>query len=490
MKYISTRLNDKALSTKEAILRGIASDGGLFMPEELKKINLSSKIKEKMDYREFAYAIISQIFDDLNENELKDAINLAYSKENFSKENCLDLKKVDDFYLMELYYGRTAAFKDFALSLLPYFIKMAKKGQEKIAILTATSGDTGKAALAAFKDLDDTEIIVFYPTEGVSIVQKYQMMTQEGKNCHAIGILGNFDEAQSALKTIFNDKDLEKFFKEKSIRLSSANSINIGRLVPQIVYYFYAYYKLVKSGEIEDGEEINIGVPTGNFGNILASYLAKEMGLRIKNFIVASNRNNVLSEFFKTGVYNADREFYKTNSPSMDILISSNLERLLFLKAPQETKKFMEDLKNNKSYKLSEKLLKSLEEFKGYYMEDWEVIDLIGQIFDENSYLMDTHTAVCYGACQKYREESGDPRKIIIASTASPYKFPKSIGEALKINCENEFDLIEKIHKKTSIEVPENLKSLDKKKLLQDKIIDKEEIKNTVKEILGENNDN
>lgn len=364
MKYISTRGKDKLSSSFEAIVKGIASDGGLFMPEKFNKVNLSQDIKDRMDYRDFAEVIISTIFDDIDKKILREIIDKAYSKENFSVDNALKVEEVNSLYIMELFHGRTSAFKDFALSILPYFILLAKDKDKKIGILTATSGDTGKAALEGFKNLKDTFIIVFYPTDGVSPIQKYQMLTQEGTNVYAIGIKGNFDQAQSALKDAFNDKELRDFLESKNILLSSANSINIGRLVPQIVYYFYAYYDLVKKSKIKDGEEINVAVPTGNFGNIFAAYLAKVMGLNIGNFIVASNKNNVLTDFFNSGIYNANREFYKTNSPSMDILISSNLERLLYLKAPEELNSYMESLKNNGTYKISDECKKSLKEFK------------------------------------------------------------------------------------------------------------------------------
>lgn len=490
MKYISTRGKDRAYSTKEAIIRGIAKDGGLFVPEKLNKINLSAKIKEKMDYRDFAENIISSVFDDIDRTTLRNIIEKAYSKDNFSLPNNLKVEKVNENYFMELYHGRTSAFKDFALSILPYFILLSKDENKKIAILTATSGDTGKAALEGFKNLEDTVIIVFYPTEGVSLVQKYQMMTQEGNNTYAIGIRGNFDQAQSALKEVFNDCDLENFTKNKNIDLSSANSINIGRLVPQIVYYFYSYYVLVKKGEIKDGEEVNIAVPTGNFGNILAAYFAKLMGLNIKNFIVASNRNNVLTDFFSEGIYNANREFFKTNSPSMDILISSNLERLLYLKDPNLVNDYMESLKKIGQYKVSEVCKKALKDFKGYYTDDDEVIEIISKYYKDYNYLCDTHTAVCIGAVEKYKRETSDSTKIIIASTASAYKFPKAVAKALDIDEENEFKLINKIFALTGVEIPNNLKDLDKKKIRQSQVIEKEDIKKTIMEILGEKNDN
>lgn len=490
MRYISTRGKDRAYSTKEAIIRGIAKDGGLFVPEKLNKINLSAKIKEKMDYRDFAENIISSVFDDIDRTTLRNIIEKTYSKDNFSLANNLKVERVNENYFMELYHGRTSAFKDFALSILPYFILLSKDENKKIAILTATSGDTGKAALEGFKNLEDTIIIVFYPTEGVSLVQKYQMMTQEGNNTYAIGIRGNFDQAQSALKEVFNDCDLENFTKNKNIDLSSANSINIGRLVPQIVYYFYSYYVLVKKGEIKDGEEVNIAVPTGNFGNILAAYFAKLMGLNIKNFIVASNRNNVLTDFFSEGIYNANREFFKTNSPSMDILISSNLERLLYLKDPNLVNDYMESLKKTGQYKVSEACKKALKDFKGYYTDDDEVIEIISKYYKDYNYLCDTHTAVCIGAVEKYKRETCDSTKIIIASTASAYKFPKAVAKALDIDEENEFKLINKIFALTGVEIPNNLKDLDKKEIRQSQVIEKEDIKKTIMEILGEKNDN
>lgn len=490
MKYISTRGKDKLSSSFEAIVKGIASDGGLFMPEKFNKVYLSQDIKDRMDYRDFAEVIISTIFDDIDKKILREIIDKAYSKENFSVDNALKVEEVNSLYIMELFHGRTSAFKDFALSILPYFILLAKDKDKKIGILTATSGDTGKAALEGFKNLKDTFIIVFYPTDGVSPIQKYQMLTQEGTNVYAIGIKGNFDQAQSALKEVFNDCDLENFTKNKNIDLSSANSINIGRLVPQIVYYFYSYYALVKKGEIKDGEEVNIAVPTGNFGNILAAYFAKLMGLNIKNFIVASNRNNVLTDFFSEGIYNANREFFKTNSPSMDILISSNLERLLYLKDPNLVNDYMESLKKIGQYKVSEVCKKALKDFKGYYTDDDEVIEIISKYYKDYNYLCDTHTAVCIGAVEKYKRETCDSTKIIIASTASAYKFPKAVAKALDIDEENEFKLINKIFALTGVEIPNNLKDLDKKEIRQSQVIEKEDIKKIIMEILGEKNDN
>ena len=490
MKYISTRGKDKLSSSFEAIVKGIASDGGLFMPEKFNKVNLSQDIKDRMDYRDFAEVIISTIFDDIDKKILREIIDKAYSKENFSVDNALKVEEVNSLYIMELFHGRTSAFKDFALSILPYFILLAKDKDKKIGILTATSGDTGKAALEGFKNLKDTFIIVFYPTDGVSPIQKYQMLTQEGTNVYAIGIKGNFDQAQSALKDAFNDKELRDFLESKNILLSSANSINIGRLVPQIVYYFYAYYDLVKKSKIKDGEEINVAVPTGNFGNILAAYLAKVMGLNIGNFIVASNKNNVLTDFFNSGIYNANREFYKTNSPSMDILISSNLERLLYLKAPEELNSYMESLKNKGTYKISDECRKSLKEFKGYYAEDDEALEIIKKYYKNFNYLCDTHTAVCLKAVEDYLKENDDNRKILLASTASFYKFPASIGKALNISGSDDFKIIENINKITNIPIPENLKNLDKKEILQNIVIDKEYIKKEIMKILGDNDEN
>ena len=359
MKYISTRTGEVINSSYEAILKGLADDGGLFLPENLPIIKFSEEEIKSLNYKFVAKKVISSIFDDFTKEEIESAVEGAY--DTFEDE-ILPITKLNNNYIMELYHGKTLAFKDFALSILPRLMKISIDKlnlKEKIVILAATSGDTGSAALSGFSNVEGTEVIVFYPTEGISEIQRKQMVCLDAKNSHAVAIKGNFDDAQSALKNIFNDDDLAKSLAEKNIRLSSANSINIGRLVPQIAYYFYSYYELLRNGEIEESESINISVPTGNFGNILAGYLAKQMGLPIDILICASNKNNVLTDFFNSGKYNANREFYKTNSPSMDILVSSNLERLLYLIADKDAEKInnlMKDLKEKNSYIIDNKM--------------------------------------------------------------------------------------------------------------------------------------
>lgn len=492
MRFISTRDGEVLNSSKEAILKGITSSGGLFLPEDIKKINFYDDEIKSFSYNDFAKKIISTVFDDFSNEEINSAIDGAYNLENFSKTEMLEIKKLDDFFVMELFHGKTSAFKDFALSILPQFMKIISKdiSDKKIAILTATSGDTGSAALSGFKDVKNTSIIVFYPSKGVSKIQKYQMVSQNSKNAHAIGIDGNFDDAQSALKNIFNDRELREFLNEKGIILSSANSINVGRLVPQVVYYFYTYYNMVKNGEIKNGEEVNVAVPTGNFGNILAAYIAKLMGAPFKNFIVASNKNNVLTDFFNSGKYDANRDFLVTNTPSMDILVSSNLERLLYLKLKDREKvnSLMNDLNKNRKYEISKEDLEKFNEFYGYYLDDEETLDIIKKYYDKYHYLMDTHTAVCVGVAEKYNKEHKN-LKTIIASTASCYKFPKDVSKALGILDDDDFNLLNKINEKTGVEIPKALNELSKIEISEINI-KKDEILSKIKEILGDEDEN
>lgn len=491
MRYISTRDDEVLNSSKEAILKGIGSSGGLFLPEKIEKIDFNKDEINSFSYKDFARKIISTIFDDFSVEEIDRAIDGAYNSNNFNREDMLDIKIFDKLYIMELFHGRTAAFKDFALSILPQFMKIISSdiANKKIAILTATSGDTGSAALSGFKNVDNTSIIVFYPTNGVSKIQKYQMVSQNSKNAYAIGIDGNFDDAQTALKNIFNDKELRDFLGKEGIILSSANSINVGRLVPQVVYYFYTYYQMVKKGEINKGDFVNVAVPTGNFGNILAAYIAKLMGLYIKDFIVASNENNVLTDFFSTGKYDANREFLKTNTPSMDILVSSNLERLLYLKLEDRDKvsKLMDSLNNKRYYEISADDLDKFGEFYGYYLNDEETLEIIKKYFDTYGYLMDTHTAVCVGAVEKYNDEH-NAVKTIVASTASAYKFPKDVCKAIDIVQDDDFNLLDRIYEKTSVEIPKALSELRDVEI--DEInIKKDDILNKIKEILGDKNE-
>ncbi|SUB75985.1 threonine synthase [Peptoniphilus indolicus] len=474
MKYYSTRGNSFVDSTSEALLKGLADDGGLFIPEEIRKVNFTDEEIERLDYTEFVYKVISAIFDDLDGEKLKIEIEKAYSK--FPKD-ILPIKNVGNLYFMELFHGETRAFKDFALSLLPRLIKIAKEEnniEEKTLILTATSGDTGSAAISGFSGVDNTNIIVFYPTDGISLIQRAQMINSGSKNATAVAIDGNFDDAQSALKKIFNDLEFKKELREAGHILTSANSINIGRLVPQIAYYFYSYYKLVKEGIIENGEKISVAVPTGNFGNILAAYFSKLMGLSIEDFICASNKNNILEDFIKTGVYDTNREFYKTNSPSMDILVSSNLERYLSLKSgdSNEIYSLMKNLNETGKFEYKNDL-----EMFGFSCEEEETLKVIDKIYRKSGYVIDTHTAVAVKAAEKYLD--GKDKKILIAATASPVKFAMEISKAIGLDVDDEAKAIEEVAKLSNdVEFLEKVNTDS----MQELVIDKEDIKEFVRE--------
>lgn len=486
MIFQSTRGDEKKLSGARAIIKGIADDKGLYAPVEIPTLPLLLKDMVGMTYEETAKIILLAFFDDFTEEEMEKCVAGAYSK-GFDSKEIVPIVSVGDKAVLELYHGRTAAFKDMALSILPHLLTTAleKEGEKKkICILTATSGDTGKAALEGFADVEGTEIIVFYPEDGVSIVQKRQMITQQGKNVHVYAIRGNFDNAQSGVKDIFNDKEFNYFIEKNNIRLSSANSINIGRLIPQVAYYVFSYLKLIENGKIELGEEINISVPTGNFGNILAGYYAAKMGVPINKFICASNENKVLTDFFNTGKYDIKRDFVLTNSPSMDILISSNLERLLFLLSgnnAEEVSRLMEALENEKEYEISEKLKEKMSAFYGGYATEEEVRESIEKVYKDYGYLMDTHTAIACKVYDDYVKESGDERQALIVSTASPYKFSDSVAEAIGMKLtDNPFELINELSEKTGIEIPEGLMDLDKKNIKHSEVIDVADMKNAV----------
>ena len=430
--YKSTRNAEKTVTASEAILKGLADDGGLFVPVTIPKLDVDMGTLKEMSYQETAYAVMKQFFTDFTEEELKSCITKAYDSK-FDTEEIAPLVKADGMYYLELFHGATIAFKDMALSILPHLLTTsAKKNNVKneIVILTATSGDTGKAALAGFADVKGTRIIVFYPKDGVSKVQELQMVTQKGDNTSVVAIHGNFDNAQSGVKAIFENKELAKEMDAAGYQFSSANSINIGRLVPQIVYYVYAYAKLLKNEEIAEGEQINVVVPTGNFGNILAAYYAKQMGVPIAKLVCASNENKVLFDFFQTGVYDKNREFILTTSPSMDILISSNLERLIYLIAGQDAVKnqdLMRALKSQGVYEISKEMKENLDDFAAGYATEDQVKKTISEIYKSTGYVIDTHTAVAASVGKAYLEENKDERKTVIASTASPYKFARSV---------------------------------------------------------------
>ena len=488
MIYRSTRGGEERLTAAQAVIRGISENGGLFVPLEMPKLKVSIDEIKDMNYQQVAKMVIGEFFDDYTDEEIDYCVDSAYKfGEKFEKEEIVPVVKVGDCNFIELYHGRTAAFKDMALSILPYLLRTAVKKQnedKKICILTATSGDTGKAALEGFANVENTEIMVFFPEDGVSQVQRQQMVTQTGDNTEVFAIKGNFDDAQTGVKKIFGDREFAKEIEKKGYRFSSANSINIGRLIPQVAYYVYSYGQLVKTGRIKNGEEINVTVPTGNFGNILAAYYAKQMGIPINRFICASNRNKVLTDFIRTGNYDINREFHLTESPSMDILISSNLERLLYHLSGEDTElisQYMKSLEDNKAYSVDKEIKNGLEEFYGGFADEEETKETIRNLYNEKHYLVDTHTAVAYKVYKDYVEETGDKRVTLIASTASPYKFAESVLDSIGLpKEENGFKAIKALNKETGVKIPEGLKELDKKEVLHDEVIAKEDMKKAV----------
>ncbi len=490
MKYRSTRGSKDTKNAAQAVIQGIAQDKGLFVPESIPQLPFALEDMKEKTYQEIAFDVIRSFFTDYTEAELQECVNGAYDKK-FEAADIVPMVKAGDVYFLELYHGKTAAFKDMALSILPYLMTTAMKKEKedkKIVILTATSGDTGKAALEGFTDVPNTEIIVFYPNEGVSQVQERQMTTQEGENTHVFAIRGNFDDAQTGVKKIFNDSDFAEELAKLGCKLSSANSINIGRLIPQVAYYVYAYAKLLEKGAIGIGDKINIVVPTGNFGNILAAYYAKEMGIPVGKLICASNENKVLTDFINTGIYDVKRDFYLTNSPSMDILISSNLERLLYHLSGDngaEIAALMESLEKNKQYEVNDSMKKGLSEFWACYANMDETNAAIGRMYRENGYLMDTHTAVGYKVYEDYRNETGDQTVTVIASTASAYKFADSVAASIGLDIEQDgFVNVRALHEKTGVKIPAGLKGLETKKIRHKEVLDKEDLKAAVRDAL------
>ena len=490
--YKSTRDAEKTVTASQAILKGLADDGGLFVPVSIPKLPVSLGELKEMTYQEIAYTVMKEFLTDFTEEELKSCIAKAYDSK-FDTEEIAPLAKVEDAYYLELFHGATIAFKDMALSILPHLLTTsAKKNQVKneIVILTATSGDTGKAALAGFADVEGTKIIVFYPKNGVSRVQELQMVTQKGDNTSVVAIHGNFDNAQSGVKAMFENKELEKELNEAGYQYSSANSINIGRLVPQVVYYVYAYAKLLQNEEIAEDEEINVVVPTGNFGNILAAYYAKNMGIPIAKLICASNENKVLYDFFQTGTYDRNREFVLTTSPSMDILISSNLERLIYKISGEDARKdtdLMTELKTKGSYAITGEMKANLADFAAGYATEEQVAKTIHDIYEDTGYVMDTHTAVAATVYKAYREDSKDDRKTVIASTASPYKFAGSVMSAIdsKYKGQDDFKLIEELQKVSGTELPNAIKEIMNAEIRHNTECDVDQMEQTVKNILG-----
>lgn len=490
--YSSTRNDEKKIQASQAILKGLSDDGGLFVPDHIPALEKSLKELSEMEYKEIAYEVMKLYLTDFTEEELKNCIDRAYDSK-FDTEVIAPLVEAENTYYLELFHGATIAFKDMALSMLPHLmITSARKNkvENEIVILTATSGDTGKAALAGFAGVEGTRIIVFYPKNGVSPIQEKQMVTQKGDNTFVVGIHGNFDDAQTGVKQIFADKELEKEMTENGFQFSSANSINIGRLVPQIVYYVYSYAKLLKEEKITDGEAINVVVPTGNFGNILAAFYAKNMGVPIAKLICASNENKVLYDFFETGSYDRNREFMLTSSPSMDILISSNLERLIYRIAGNDAKKnadFMAALSKDGKYQITDEMKKELADFYGNYANEKETADRIKELYDKTGYVIDTHTAVASAVYQKYKATSGDITKTVIASTASPFKFTRSVMNAIdaKYDSMSDFELVDELSKIANVTVPNAIEEIRTAPVLHDTVCDKSEMKEVVKSFLG-----
>ena len=490
--YKSTRGTGECVKASEAILKGLSKDGGLFVPTAIPKLDISMDRLAEMSYQEIAYEVMSRFLTDFTEEELKACIAKAYDSK-FDTQEIAPLVKAGGAYYLELFHGATIAFKDMALSILTHLLTTsAKKNHVKneIVILTATSGDTGKAAMAGFADVPGTRIIVFYPKNGVSPIQEKQMVTQKGNNTYVVGITGNFDDAQTAVKKMFNDKAMEEELDKAGFQFSSANSINIGRLVPQIVYYVYAYVNLFKNGEIKDGEKINVTVPTGNFGNILAAYYAKNMGLPIDKLICASNENKVLFDFFSTGSYDRNRDFILTSSPSMDILISSNLERLIYRivgENADKNREMMEQLSKGGIYQITEEMRSQLADFYGNFATEKETADAIKALYQNTGYVIDTHTAVAACVYEKYVKDTKDSTKTVIASTASPFKFTRSVMDAIdsKYDSMGDFELVDELSKIANVKVPNAIEEIRTAPVLHDTVVDVPDMPAAVKNVLG-----
>lgn len=489
--YKSTRGAKCKVTASAAILKGLAYDGGLFVPESIPKLDVTMEKLKGMTYQETAYEVMKLFLTDFSEKELKHCIHSAYDGK-FDTRVIAPLAKVGGTYHLELFHGPTIAFKDMALSILPHLLTTAarkNKADKEIVILTATSGDTGKAAMAGFADIPGTRIIVFYPKDGVSRVQKQQMVTQKGDNTAVVAIRGNFDSAQSGVKALFEDRELEKELAVAGFQLSSANSINIGRLVPQVVYYVYAYAKLLENGEIKDKEKINVAVPTGNFGNILAAWYARQMGVPFGKLICASNENKVLYDFFNTGKYDKNREFILTTSPSMDILISSNLERLIYAIAGQDgglNGELMAKLKAEGCYEITPDMKAKLKDFRGGYATEEETRETIRRTLASTGYMMDTHTAVAAHVLKAHQEREKDMSGALVVSTASPYKFVGSVMSAIDRKYENidEFALLEEMENISGVKIPTAIREIRDAEVLHTRECEADKMKETLKEIL------
>ncbi len=491
LQYVSTRDASEVVSASQAILKGLANGGGLFVPTEIPALDKSLEELSAMSYQQVAYEVMKLYLTDFTEEELKTCIERAYD-DKFDTEEIAPMVYADGAYYLELFHGSTIAFKDMALSILPHLmITSARKNNvtNDIVILTATSGDTGKAALAGFAKVEGTKIIVFYPKDGVSPIQKQQMVTQTGDNTLVVGINGNFDEAQTGVKKMFADAELAAELDAKGYQFSSANSINIGRLVPQIVYYVYAYSKLLENEKIAAGEKINVVVPTGNFGNILAAYFAKNMGLPIDKLICASNENKVLFDFFRTGTYDKNREFILTSSPSMDILISSNLERLIYRLAGEDAEEnaaYMKELAETGKYTITPEMKEKLADFYGNYTSEEETTAVIHDLYEKTGYVIDTHTAVAAGVYKKYKAETGDDKVTVIASTASPFKFARSVMGAIdaKYDEMDDFALIDELSTVARVDVPKAVEEIRSAEVIHKTTCEVDEMPEVVKDFL------
>lgn len=493
LMYNSTRNANDKVTASQAILKGLADDGGLFVPEQIPALDKTIEELAGMSYQETAYEVMKKFFTDFTEEELKNCINAAYDSK-FDTVEIAPLVDADGAYYLELFHGSTIAFKDMALSILPHLlITSARKNHVKneIVILTATSGDTGKAALAGFADVKGTRIIVFYPKNGVSPIQEKQMVTQKGDNTFVVGIHGNFDQAQTGVKKMFGDKELAQELNEAGYQFSSANSINIGRLIPQVVYYVYAYSKLYANGVIAKDEKINVVVPTGNFGNILAAFYAKNMGLPIAKLICASNENKVLYDFFTTGTYDKNREFMLTNSPSMDILISSNLERLIYNISGNDAAKnadYMKALATDGKYAITDEMKAKLSDFYGNYTSETETAEVIRDLYEKTGYIIDTHTAVAAGVYHKYLKDTNDTEtKTVIASTASPFKFTRSVMDAIdpKYDAMSDFELVDELSKIGNVKVPNAIEEIRTADIRHKTVCEVSEMPAVVKQFLN-----
>jgi len=498
VQYQSSRGNSPKVSASQAIINGIAPDGGLYIPEQIPSLSKEDFIKwGSLPYQSRAEAVLQSFLTDFSPIEVSRCVEAAYNELNFDTARIAPLIELSPrLHILELWHGPTSAFKDMALQILPHLLttSMKKNGEKnQIVILVATSGDTGKAALEGFRDVEGTRIVVFYPAQGVSQIQRLQMITQAGENVNVAGVEGNFDDAQNGVKRIFGDQDFVELLAKNNMKMSSANSINWGRLLPQIVYYLSAYADLLQQGRLEYGEEVNIVVPTGNFGNILGAYYAREMGLPVNRLICAANANNILTDFINSGVYDRNRPFYKTISPSMDILISSNLERLLAEVSEhdyQQVSDWMKQLASNGRYGVNDLVRDKIQAlFWSDFANDEQTIDTVRKTWDQYQYLVDTHTAVALHVYERYQQKTGDTRTAIVASTASPFKFGSSVAEAIlpePIRAgKNEFSLMSFLSEWTGYDIPKGIRDLDKRPVLHQDTTSPAEMRNTVARFLN-----